>query len=387
MASVTNLEKKLVKLIEAEKPCAIALTGKWGVGKTHFWNNFYEKNHAKFKTKKYAYVSLFGIESLESLKFEIALKSHSTSQKKDNFSFFKKSFQQSLDVIDFSKLEGKGIALSLSKGMVSSAVSSMIIDTVICIDDIERHSAKLDIKDIMGLVNHLNLEKNCKVIVILHDAKASEQFQEYKEKVFDEVLILDDNLDILESFITDKLALDIMQLFYRTIKVKNLRFYNKVFASYQQIINSVDSLSKTSKEYILKNLLVIRWIDEFRPVIRLQDDENGKERTFKATLDIFRDENSDFISMSDDSFLKQSKDLKAFRKYIEPFYSLFSFDGWTTHIICMLTEHDISKESIQDLVADDILSETNLQNELFHRKVINEFHSLKIQPNFCERLY
>ena len=38
MANVTNLEKKLVKLIETEKPCAIALTGEWGVGKTHLWN-------------------------------------------------------------------------------------------------------------------------------------------------------------------------------------------------------------------------------------------------------------------------------------------------------------------------------------------------------------
>ena len=107
MASVTNLEKKLVKLIEAEKPCAIALTGKWGVGKTHFWNNFYEKNHAKFKTKKYAYVSLFGIESLESLKFEIALKSHSTSQKKDNFSFLRKAFNKVLTLLTSLNLKVK----------------------------------------------------------------------------------------------------------------------------------------------------------------------------------------------------------------------------------------------------------------------------------------
>ena len=81
MANVENLEYKLLDLINAKESVAIALTGEWGIGKTHFWNNFYEKNHAKFKTKKYAYVSLFGIESLESLKFEIALKSHIVSSK------------------------------------------------------------------------------------------------------------------------------------------------------------------------------------------------------------------------------------------------------------------------------------------------------------------
>ena len=142
MANVEKLEDKLLKLIDTDESFAIALTGEWGIGKTHFWNNFYERNHTNFKTKKYAYVSLFGIESLDSLKFEIALKSHSTSQKKDNFSFIKKSFQKSLDVIDFSKIEGKGIALSLSKGMISSAVSSMITNTVICITPVRDKGSK-----------------------------------------------------------------------------------------------------------------------------------------------------------------------------------------------------------------------------------------------------
>lgn len=387
MANVVNLENKLLGLIDTESSFAIALTGEWGVGKTYFWKYFKQKNLNQFKLQKYAYVSLFGIDSLDSLKYEIAVKTHAINQLEDRLQGAKSLFNKALDNIDFSKIQGKGLSLNIGKSLITSALSSLVSKTVICIDDIERISDNLSIKDVMGLINELKLEKDCQIIVILHEAKANEQFQEYKEKVFDEVLILDDNSDILKTFITDELALDVMKLFYLTLRVKNLRFYNKVFGSYQQIINSVDSLSKTSKEYILKNLLVIRWIDEFRPEIPLQDDENGKERTFKATLDLFRDENGNFIIMSDDSFLKQSKEFKAFRKYIEPFYPLFFFDDWTMHIISMFTEYDISKESIQELVADDILSETKLQDELFHRKVINEFHSLKLQPKFCERLY
>ena len=235
----------------------------------------------------------------------------------------------------------------------------------------------------MGLVNDLKLEKNCQVIIILHDAKASEQFQEYKEKVLDEVLVFDDNLDILETFITDEIALEVMQLFYRTIKVKNLRFYKKIFNNYKQIITSIASLSKTSKEYILKNLLVIRWIDEFQPEIPLDDNKDS----FKATLDLFHDSNSNFIIMSDDNFLNQSDKLKAFRHYLDAFYPLFLFDDWAKHIISMLTNHDISEDSIKDLLKRDVLSEVQLQDELAHEQVIDEFHSLELQPNFCERLY
>ena len=76
------------------KGIAIAITGCWGVGKTFFWNTFLEKQTIQeydkkknfyyyasklehidvFEKKKYAYVSLFGIESLDALKNEIAIK-------------------------------------------------------------------------------------------------------------------------------------------------------------------------------------------------------------------------------------------------------------------------------------------------------------------------
>ena len=383
MANVTNLEKKLVKLIETEKPCAIALTGEWGVGKTQFWNNFKKKYHDQFKLRKYAYVSLFGIDSLESLKYEIAVKTHKADQSEDRMQGAKLLFNKALDTVDLSSIEGKGLSLNIGKSLITSALSSLVSNTVICIDDVERISDSLSLKDVMGLVNDLKLEKNCQVIIILHDAKASEQFQEYKEKVLDEVLVFDDNLDILETFITDEIALEIMQLFYRTIKVKNLRFYKKIFNNYKQIITSIASLSKTSKEYILKNLLVIRWIDEFQPEIPLDDNKDS----FKATLDLFHDSNSNFIIMSDDDFLNQSDKLKAFRHYLDAFYPLFLFDDWAKHIISMLTNHDISEDSIKDLLKRDVLSEVQLQDELAHEQVIDEFHSLELQPNFCERLY
>lgn len=383
MANIENLEKRLIKLIDTKKPWAIALTGEWGIGKTQFWNSFKKKYHDRFKLRKYAYVSLFGIDSLESLKYEIAVKTHKVDQSEDRIQGAKSLFNKALDSVDLSSIEGKGLSLNIGKSLITSALSSLVSNTIICIDDVERISDSLSLKDVMGLINDLKLEKNCQVIIILHDAKANEQFQEYKEKVLDEVLVLDDNLGILETFITDKLALDVMQLFYRTMNVKNLRFYNKVLNNYQQITTSITSLSKTSREYILKNLLIIRWLDEFQPEIPLDDGENS----FTATLDLFHDGNSNFIIMSDDDFLNQSDELKAFRRYLNAFYPLFLFDDWAKHIISMLTDRDISEDSITDLLKRDVLSESKLQDELAHERVMDEFNSLELQPNFCERLY
>lgn len=383
MANITNLEKKLLHLLAQYEPFAIAITGDWGIGKTQFWNNFKKSYQQQFKFRKYSYISLFGIDSLESLKYEIAVKTHSIDQAEDRMKGAKSLFNMALDTVDVSKIEGKGFGINISKSLITSTLSNLVTKTVICIDDVERISKKLDIKDVMGLINDLKLDKSCQVIVILHETKANEKFQEYKEKVFDEVLVLDDNLDILKSIIKDEFALNIIKEFNQTMGVKNLRFYNKIYNNYKQITDSIKSLTKTSKEHILKNLLIIRWIDEFQPEVLHKDGET----TFKLTLDLFHDDSNEFIEMSDDNFLRQHEKFESFRRSISPFYPLFLFDNWAKQIINMIINHEIIKDSITDLIQKDVLSEIKTQEELLRNQVMSEFYSLKLQPRFCERLY
>ena len=384
MANVGKLEDKLLELINAKDSVAIALTGEWGIGKTYFWNNFYENHHTNFKTKKYAYVSLFGIESLESLKFEIALKSHSTSQKKDNFSFIKKSFQKSLDVIDFSKIEGKGIALSLSKGMISSAVSSMITDTVICIDDIERHSAKLDIKDVMGLVNHLSLEKNCKVIVILHECKAGEDFKEYKEKVFDEILVLNDSLPMVKETVNDDEIFPIYEKFYQTMGVRNLRFYQRVQKIYQEIIKKSSSLSKLSKEEILRQILIIKLVNDIPKVL----DVDMKELETYFSEDGL-DDRLDIFLKSDDDALKATVRTKKddVEEKLSKFYRNFRMEGWTEVVIELITNIDIDSEKFERLLNQDLINEKSLESDRENKALMTEYRSLNPEKHFNQRLF
>lgn len=389
MANVERLEQKFLDLITNESNFAVALTGDWGIGKTEFWKAFRDKNENILKGNKYAYVSLFGIDSLESLKLAIATEVHKTAESdsvldtditktlKEVFSFVGGG-SSSATTGDFR------FGINIGNKLVTNLMMAHLKNTLVCLDDIERKSANLPISEVIGLINYLKNERNCQVVMLLNNEESEdrEYFDKHKEKVFDEILVLDDNLDLLQTFIKDELALNIMQNFYKTLRVKNLRFYNKVFKNYQQITDSIILLSNTSKEHILKNLLVIRWIDEFQPVIPLKNDES-----FKANLDLFYDENNEFIPMSDDNFLKQDENFKAFRRYLEPFYPLFLFDNWAKHIINMLKNHDISEDAIQDLLEKDILSEGKFQDELILEQVMNEFFSLKLQPHFCERLY
>ncbi|EAR6897237.1 hypothetical protein NI479_000191 [Salmonella enterica] len=67
----------------------LVIKGDWGVGKTFFWNKYYENNINNLSQLAYSYVSLFGKNSLSDLKKEVF---HSAKPiKKDRIA---QSFQQ-----------------------------------------------------------------------------------------------------------------------------------------------------------------------------------------------------------------------------------------------------------------------------------------------------
>ncbi|MFX5374133.1 hypothetical protein ABTD20_19345, partial [Acinetobacter baumannii] len=74
---------------------------------------------------------------------------------------------------------------------------------MICFDDFERMSNKLDIKDVMGLANYLKLEKNCQVILILDENKTASEnkknYAEYKEKLIDTTIPIDSVKSLIQE--------------------------------------------------------------------------------------------------------------------------------------------------------------------------------------------
>ena len=71
--SISIVAKEIAHFLKSPEPEVICIRGKWGVGKTYSWNDFLrtaQKNDA-IALKSYAYVSLFGVDSLERLKYSI----------------------------------------------------------------------------------------------------------------------------------------------------------------------------------------------------------------------------------------------------------------------------------------------------------------------------
>lgn len=382
MASVEHLENKLSDKLKKNESFAIALTGEWGIGKTHFWKSFYEKNRENFTHKKYAYVSLFGIESLESLGYEIGIKSQATStteKKNKKISKVKSLFTGLVNNVKIPDLEVSGFALSIGQSLVSSIISNMVSETIICIDDLERKSDKLDMKDLMGFISKLKTEKNCQVIVILHQDKINEQnteFQEYKEKVFDDVFYLTDNFSIIKEMIENTEMIDVYQEFYDKLQVKNLRFYQKVDKDFQNMMSLGHDFSYTSKEYILKNLMIIRLADLQQPTISYMKENNKKQFTFNLYFLL------NFPKDKDDYDLA-----KYFHEYSDNFFSILDMDNWTRIVMSNLINHEIDSDTLKNLVENDITSEKNQELLTNHKKLLENFENFNVNGNFIAEFY
>jgi hypothetical protein len=148
---------------------------------------------------------------------------------------------------------------------------NQVKDAIICFDDFERMSNKLDIKDVMGLANYLKLEKNCQIILILDEDKAEgdnkQKYADYKEKLVDETIIINSVEPLIRENtkdIDDQLV-NLMVDFADKLEIHNFRFFQKVIKLYQQFRKELpEEVADSTKEIILIRILQGYLIQDFR---------------------------------------------------------------------------------------------------------------------------
>lgn len=194
------VRSEIERFLRSSDPEVLCISGAWGVGKTFMWKSVLKataKSEKKPSKQNYSYVSLFGVDSLEELRKAIFSNQESLTQDPEEQASRKelaKSFVQRWWPKVFSKAKGAQSALEdipwvgfLFKalgGMYFSSIRNMII----CIDDLERRSKELKVKDVLGLISYLKEERNCKVVLLLNDGELGEEredFDSYFEKTID----------------------------------------------------------------------------------------------------------------------------------------------------------------------------------------------------------
>lgn len=190
--SLSKVETKISDFLSINTPEVMAIKGIWGVGKTFTWDKISRqaKYSKRIALEKYSYVSLFGINSIETFKSSIFENLISTDLigTVANIDTFKDNTQKLAE-----KFGRKYLPIlkdmPLIKGF-SSAVDSLsfltIKETIICIDDLERRGNNLQIKDVLGLISFLKEQRKCKVVILVNDGEIGvEDYVKYREKVID----------------------------------------------------------------------------------------------------------------------------------------------------------------------------------------------------------
>ena len=250
--------KRFLSSSDAEVLC---IKGKWGVGKTFAWMQYLGESESRNKLglDKYAYVSLFGLNDLEALRYAIFESTVATGQ-----------FRSGPDIISLrAMLERAGnlgrksrplvapilnaIGISDAGEALSRAAFLSVRKQIVCLDDLERRGSSLDIRDVLGLASMLKEQRHCKVILLLNDERLKNddrgELERLLEKVVDVSLMFeptpDEAVEIafsIENPVNQKIRPKILKL-----GITNIRVIKKI----ERLASRVTELLSTFRVEVL----------------------------------------------------------------------------------------------------------------------------------------
>lgn len=196
--SLSIVRTRLDKLIANTSPRVMLMTGGWGGGKTYQWNQALHRKSSNATLGRYAYVSLFGINSLGDLRRRVAEESVLELPLPDadpgtTLGDFSGSMTWRSRPWKLVKMLPVVPYLNKLEGLAGELSFMAVKDSVVCFDDVERRGSGLSLRDFFGLVTYLKEERNCRVLMIANDQRLDEPSKEelavLLEKVVDEYII------------------------------------------------------------------------------------------------------------------------------------------------------------------------------------------------------
>jgi hypothetical protein len=190
--SLAKTKTQLIKLLAQPDNNVIALSGKWGTGKTHLWNEV-KKETPDDTVQNALYVSLFGLSSVDQVKRKLIERAI-------------RGVESHCGIFDGMKnLFNAGVKAAATHYKALAALSDLnallmapvvLREKVIVIDDIERKHEKLGIDEVLGFIDEYAKEFRVRFVLILNDDQLSSKadheklWATFREKVVDQEIRL-----------------------------------------------------------------------------------------------------------------------------------------------------------------------------------------------------
>lgn len=339
MKATTNIiEERLIELLNSNQSFGIALNGKWGVGKTFFWDRLIQE---KFSDKKTAYISLFGVENIFDIErkviFQISTKDRFITNAKDKIKDFKTTLGLKDEDTNFG-LTGSILSIGLSLFEKKD-----FENVIVCFDDFERISDKLKLKDVLGLISELKEQKKCTVVLILNKDKLKENgLSKYKDKIVD----YDFNYEPTESqsfsLIKDNLKAfkEYPLEYFQKYEINNIRIMKRVINALNDYACFEESLKdfKNIEKELVENILEISTINALKLSVDF-------EKLSKYSMQNYLDKKNK----------EKNEDYDQLLKYINFGYSgYFYMSDITYNVVDYIKNSIVDKDSLQQSINERI---------------------------------
>ncbi|MGD9553937.1 MAG: P-loop NTPase fold protein [Arcobacteraceae bacterium] len=373
-----TIQERLIELLNSSQSFGIALNGKWGVGKTFFWNRLTEE---KFSDKKTAYISLFGVENIFDIErkiiFQISTKDRFITNAKDKIKDFKTTLGLKDEDTNFG-LTGSilGIGLSLFE-------KKDFENVIVCFDDFERISDKLNLKDVLGLISELKEQKKCTVVLILNkDELKEDDLSKYKDKIVD----YDFNYEptVVESFslIKDNLKAfkEYPLEYFQKYEINNIRIMKRVINALNDYACFEESLKdyKDIEKELVENILEMSTINALKLSVDFE-----KLSKYSNPYDLDELANQEYGQPKKEK--QRNDDYEELLKYINFGNSgYFYMSDITFNVVDYIKNSIVDKDSLQKSIDERIAKQQYSSVE----KLISEYtHKARYDLNYSYNQY
>ncbi len=337
--SIKSVSTELKRFLESKDPEVICIMGKWGIGKTYTWKKYLQETSQakKIGLKRYSYVSLFGLNTIESVKNTLFEATVETDCIKNGPNI--KTFQD-----NFKSMEVTGRALTrLARNLpkIKDYVPDMFItvrNQIICIDDLERTGGNLSTIEIFGLISFLKNERNCKIVLLFNDEQLkdaeSAEFKKQLEKVIDIKIRFEPLPEEAADIAVDKTTSFCEELSKVTtaLGITNIRVIKKI----ENLLKKLEKLLIDNDRRIfnisISSVALLSW--------------SIYEPTFAPSLDFIKN----FVKYADiflDKDKQESENEKKWRLMINSI-QFSNFDEWDALLLTIVQNGYIDEEILQD---------------------------------------
>lgn len=257
------------RILEDNNTQCTLVDGSWGIGKTHLIKTLFEQE----VNYELIYVSAFGKNSVKEIEKTLLINLIPGFKDVTDFGGFTKLFGNlAKDMV------GKFTGVNIENYINSFSIEDIKNNKndgkrkIICLDDLERKSDSINMKELLGLIERAST--NFDIILIANtDELAKEDlviFNSYREKVIDNVLKINNlNRDILKLILVDDVELN----------------KNEIIDIYFENIISFGS-SSSYKAYLAENINNLRIFKKYIELISRAKVHVGVGNIDKALLKI-----------------------------------------------------------------------------------------------------